>query len=101
VPKPSFRVELTPPAQTEKDRLEREDPQKYKKLGRVLHLLQIGEHQHASLNIHPFDSKTGPNGERLNVAYVENKVAGAYRVLFCHRKGATRVIIVVYIGPHY
>jgi hypothetical protein len=54
---------------------------------------------HPSLKTHEFRSLTGPNGEKVFEAYVQQKTPGAYRVFWYY--GPERgMITIVAITPH-
>jgi hypothetical protein len=55
--------------------------------------------RHPGLQSHRYQSKSGPNGEALWEAYVENQTPGAWRIWFWY--GPDReTITVLTIGPH-
>jgi len=97
-PRP-FRVELSPEAKSTKDDLEVTNPKRFRKVLKTLALLETNHH-HPSLNIHKFKSKKGPNGEQVWVAYVENNVPAAYRLLWCHLQGRAGTIFVIAVTTH-
>lgn len=95
-----WRLEFTKEADAQRKAIEEGNPQKYKKVGRALGLLEQNP-KHPSLETHRFTSLSGPNGEDLWVAYVENAITHAYRILWCYKQGERGVIVVAYVGPHY
>ena len=55
--------------------------------------------RHPSLNTHKYDSLSGPEGEEIFEAYVENKTPGAYRVFWYYGPGQG-VLTILAITPH-
>lgn len=55
--------------------------------------------RHPSLNTHEYKGSTGPNGEKLFEAYVEQKTPHAYRI-FWYYGHEQETIIVTAIIPH-
>ncbi len=50
---------------------------------KTLGLLQSNP-RHPGLHTHKYDRFTGPNGEDVFAAYVENRTPAAYRLFFCY-----------------
>lgn len=93
-----FRLLFSKTADAERKRLEKEDPQKHRKVQRTLGLLETNL-RHSSLKTHEFKSMKGAKGEKVFEAYVENAISGAYRV-FWHYGPSQGFITVVAITPH-
>ncbi|WP_242063349.1 hypothetical protein [Nostoc sp. FACHB-892] len=55
--------------------------------------------RHPSLNTHKYESLSGPNGEEIFEAYVENKTPAAFRV-FWYYGSEQGVITILTITPH-
>ncbi|WP_225895724.1 hypothetical protein [Dendronalium phyllosphericum] len=55
--------------------------------------------RHASLNTHKYESLSGPNGQEILEAYVENKTPAAFRV-FWYYGPEQGVITILAITPH-
>ncbi len=74
------------------------DAARLRKVENALARLQANP-RHPGLNTHRYQSKSGPNGEPVWEAYVENQTPGAWRIWFWH--GTDReTITVLTIGPH-
>lgn len=69
-----------------------------KAVRKALGYLQVNP-RHPSLETHEFESKIGPNGEKVFEAYAENRTPGAYRIFFYYGPGRG-VVSVVTIIPH-
>jgi hypothetical protein len=78
-----FQIKLTSEAKEVLARLANVDPKKYKKVLKTLGLMQVNL-RHPGLKTHKFDSLTGPKGEDVFEAYVENRTPGACRVFWCY-----------------
>lgn len=76
-----------------------------KQVRKTLALLETNP-RHPSLQTHKFRSFSGPNGEDVFEAYVQNQTPGAYRVFFHYGpdrlEGKRRipVLTIVAITPH-
>ncbi|NER92738.1 MAG: hypothetical protein F6J86_02575 [Symploca sp. SIO1B1] len=55
--------------------------------------------RHPSLQTHKYDTLSGPNGEEVFEAYVENRTPGAFRV-FWYYGPSQGVITIIAITPH-
>jgi len=84
------------------------DPAKkglYKQLLKTLALLEANT-RHPSLKTHRYFGLTGPSGEPVWEAYVQNRTPEAYRVFFCYGpdiiEGENRqaVITLLKLTPH-
>lgn len=90
-------------AEAELDAIRR-DPSKrglLKQVRKTLGLLETNL-QHPSLHTHKYQSLTGPNGEEVFEAYVQNRTPGAYRIFFCYGpdelRGGHRVPVLTIIA---
>jgi hypothetical protein len=93
-----FRIKLTSEAKEVLIQLANADPKKYKKVLKTLGLMQVNL-RHPGLNTHKFNSLTGPKGEDVFEAYVENRTPGAYRVFWCYGPEQEEITILA-ITPH-
>lgn len=75
-----------------------ENSPKLKKVRKALGLLETNP-RHPGLATHEFASLTGPAGEKVFEAYVENRTPGAWRVFWYYgpEPGMTRILN---IPPH-
>lgn len=98
---------FTPGARAAYEALER-DPQEaglLKQVRKTLGLLETNL-RHPSLRSHKFQSLTGPGGEEVFEASVQNQTPGAYRVFFIYGpdrlEGRKRipVLTIVAVTPH-
>src|SRR5260221_5138508 len=74
---------FTPEARATLERL-RANPSEaglYRQLLKPLGLMETNL-RHPSLNTHPYESISGPGGEKVFEAYAQNNTPGAYRVFF-------------------
>jgi hypothetical protein len=94
----NFRLEFQPEAIEALEILEQTDPKKYAKVQKTLGLMETNL-KHHSLQTHKFDSLSGPNGEEVFEAYVENRTPAAYRI-FWYYGPEKNVLTVVAITPH-
>lgn len=79
-------------------KLEQIDPKKYKKVLKTLGLMQTNL-RNPGLKTHKYNSLSGPEGEEIFEAYVENQTPGAYRVFWYYGIGKN-VITILAITPH-
>jgi hypothetical protein len=93
-----FQLRLTSEAKEVLVQLAKADPKKYKKVLKTLGLMQVNL-RHPGLNTHKFSSLTGPKGEDVFEAYVENQTPGAYRVFWCYGPEQEEITILA-ITPH-
>jgi hypothetical protein len=93
-----FRLVLTSEAQLTLTALAEADFKKYKKVVKTLGLMEINL-RHPGLNTHKYDSLSGPNGEDVFEAYVENQTPGAFRVFWFYGPTQEEITIVA-ITPH-
>jgi hypothetical protein len=92
-----FRLVLTSEAKLTLAALAEGDFKKYKKVVKTLGLMEINL-RHPGLNTHKYDSLSGPNGEDVFEAYVENPTPGAFRVFWFY--GPTQEEITIVATPH-
>jgi len=76
-----FSLEFSTEARDVLTNLQEVDPKKYKKLLKTLGLMSSNL-RHPSLQTHKYDTLSGPNGEEVFEAYVENRTPGAFRVFW-------------------
>lgn len=77
--------------------LAQHDQRKHDRVKRALGFLEH-DPKHKSLQVHPFQSKKGPKGEKVWTAYAEQKTPAAYRIFFHYLPNYT--IFIVAITPH-
>lgn len=94
----NFRLIFVPTAIAALKALEKEQPQKYRKVLKTLALMERNL-RHPGLNTHKYSSIQGKNGEEVFESYVENKTPGAFRV-FWHYGPDRQEITIVAITPH-
>ncbi|CAD5912510.1 hypothetical protein PCC9214_00132 [Planktothrix tepida] len=94
----NFRIEFSSSARDSLINLQELDAKKYNKVLKTLGLMATNL-RHPSLKTHKYDTLSGPNGEEIFEAYVENKTPAAFRVFWYYGpdKG---VITVIAITPH-
>ena len=93
-----YKLKLTSEAKKSLTSLSKANPKKYKKVLKTLGLMEINLH-HPSLNTHKYDSVSGPNGEEVFEAYVENKTPAAFRVFWFYGPNRGELTILA-ITPH-
>lgn len=78
-----------------------QDPSKKLILNAVRKTLALMESnlRHPSLNTHEFTSLSGPDGEKIFEAYVQQKTPGAYRIFWYYGPSKDDLTIVA-IVPH-
>jgi hypothetical protein len=95
-----FELEWVDKAKETYNLLKISPPEKarYKAIKKTLRFLASNP-RHKSLQTHPFLSLKGPNGEKVFVAYAQQKTPAAYRVLWYY--GPSKGIITIFaITPH-
>ncbi len=94
----SFRLTFTTEAREALRALEAEDRPRYKKVLKTLGLLETNP-GHPSLQTHKYHSLSGPDGEEVFEAYVEQHTSGAWRVFWYYgpERGMIRILN---ITPH-
>jgi hypothetical protein len=93
-----FALTFTPEAASVLKELEARNAPKLKKVRKTLALLESNP-RHPGLSTHEFTSLSGPAGEKVFEAYVENRTPGAWRVFWYYgpRPGMIRILN---ITPH-
>lgn len=94
----NFRLVFTTEAKEALAKLQATDSKKYQKVLKTLGLMETNL-RHPGLNTHKYESLSGPNGEEIFEAYVENKTPGAFRV-FWYYGPEQGVITILAITPH-
>lgn len=94
----NFRLNFSTEATETLASLQELDSKKYAKVLKTLALMETNL-RHPSLNSHKYDSLSGPEGEEIFEAYVENKTPGAYRVFWYYGPGQG-VLTILAITPH-
>lgn len=96
----AYDLTFTTNARTSVAKLEA-DPAAASRLRKVRKALAFLESnpRHPGLRVHPFRSLSGPAGEAVFEAYVENQTAGAWRIWFWYGPGRAEITILE-IGPH-
>jgi hypothetical protein len=94
----TFRLHFLPDAENQLRALKhiRALEKRYKAVIKALLYLQQNP-RHPGLNIHHFESMSGPNGEKIWEAYAENNTPGAYRIFFFygHEKRMISIISII------
>ncbi len=67
-------------------------PKKYKKVQKILGYME-NNLRHPSLQTHEYQSLSGPEGEKMFEAYVENKTPGAWRIFWYYGPGQSVITI--------
>ena len=88
-----FKIILTETAGKTCDDLVQTDPVKLKKVTKTLGLLQANP-KHPSLQTHEYRSLSGPQGEKVYEAYVENRTPAAFRIFWYYGPGKGAITIV-------
>ncbi|PLZ99077.1 hypothetical protein CEN45_16715 [Fischerella thermalis CCMEE 5198] len=94
----NFRLLFTTEAKEALAKLQQTDSKKYQKVLKTLGLMETNL-RHPGLNTHKYESLSGPNGEEIFEAYVENKTPGAFRV-FWYYGPEQGIITILAITPH-
>ncbi len=94
----NFKIIFSTEASTALAKLQQTDSKKYQKVLKTLGLMETNL-RHPSLKTHKYESLSGPNGEEIFEAYVENKTPAAFRV-FWYYGSEQRVITILTITPH-
>ncbi len=93
-----FQLQYSTKARDVLSNLKHIDPKKHKKALKTLGLMQTNL-RHPSLKSHKYLSLSGPKGEEIFEAYIENKTSAAFRVFWYY--GPNKSIITIYsITPH-
>lgn len=93
-----FRLTFTPEAAAVLRELTAESHPKLRKVRKALGLLESNP-RHPGLATHEFTSLSGPAGEKVFEAYVENRTPGAWRV-FWYYGPQPGMIRILNITPH-
>lgn len=93
-----FRLVFTTEAREALLLLNETNPKKFRKVQKILGVMETNL-RHPSLKTHKYDSLSGPNGEEIFEAYVENKTPGAWRIFWYYGPGQS-VITIFAITPH-
>ncbi len=93
----NFKIIFSTEASTALAKLQQTDSKKYQKVLKTLGLMEINL-RHPSLNTHKYESLSGPNGEEIFEAYVENKTPAAFRVFWYGSEPG--VLTILTITPH-
>lgn len=93
-----FKLKFTSEAKNSLESLKKDDPKKHKKVLKTLGLMEVNL-RHPSLNTHKYNSISGPNGEEVLEAYVENKTPAAFRVFWYYGPNRDELTILA-ITPH-
>lgn len=94
----AFKLSFTREAASVLRKLEAEKDPKLKKVRKTLGLLEINP-RHPGLATHEFTSLSGPAGEKVFEAYVENRTPGAWRIFWYYGPDAG-MIRVLNIAHH-
>lgn len=89
----TFQLTFTPEAGSVLNALKAGKDPKLKKVRKALGLLETNP-RHPGLATHEFTSLTGPAGEKVFEAYVENRTPGAWRIFWYYgpEPGMIRVL---------
>ncbi len=93
-----FDLVFQPEAEETLNKLEQIDPKKSKKVLSTLGKMQTNM-RYPGLRTHKYNSLSGPEGEEVFEAYVENQTSAAYRVFWYYGIGKN-VITILAITPH-
>jgi hypothetical protein len=93
-----FTLSFTPEAASVLRKLEAENDPRLKKVRKALGLLESNP-RHPGLATHEFTSLSGPAGEKVFEAYVENRTPGAWRIFWYYGPGPG-MIRVLNVTPH-
>jgi hypothetical protein len=95
-----YELIFTPQADSDLSEIENDPSRKHilKALRKTLGLMETNL-RHRSLNTHEFRSLTGPRGEKVFEAYVQQRTPSAYRVFWYYGPEKGQITIVA-ITPH-
>ena len=95
-----YRIELTPRAAEEFNRLMNDNSQIkiFKAVKKTLDFMEVNL-RHPSLNTHEFHSLKGPRGEKVFDAYAQQKTPGAYRIFWYYGSQKNQITVFA-ITPH-
>jgi hypothetical protein len=94
----TFQLTFTPEAAAVLRKVDADGDPKLRKVRKALGLLETNP-RHPGLATHEFASLSGPAGEKVFEAYVENRTPGAWRIFWYYGPGP-RMIRVLSITPH-
>ncbi len=94
----NFRLVFTTEAKEALSRLQETDSKKYQTVLKTLGLMETNL-KYPGLNTHTYESLSGPNGEEIFEAYVDNKTPGSFRVFWFYGP-EQGVISILAITPH-
>lgn len=88
----AFKLSFTPEARDVLRALEKMDKPKHRKVLKTLGLIESNP-RHPGLCTHKFKSLSGPNGEDVFEAYVEQNAPSAWRVFWYYGPGRAKIRI--------
>lgn len=88
----AFKLSFTPEARDVLHSLERKDMPRHRKVLKTLGLIESNP-RHPGLQTHKFKSLTGPNGEDVFEACVEQNTPAAWRVFWYYGPGRATIRI--------
>lgn len=88
----AFKLSFTPEAGDVLRALEKKDKLKHRKVLKTLGLIESNP-RHPGLRTHKFKSLSGPNGEEVFEAYVEQDTPAAWRVFWYYGPGRATIRI--------
>jgi len=96
----TFNLLFTDQASADLDHLENNKglSKRFKAVKKALGYLETNP-RHQSLHTHKYSSLSGPNGENIFEAYVENKTSAAYRIFWYYGPKKNNITILT-ITPH-
>jgi hypothetical protein len=96
----AFKLLFTDQASADLDRLKNDKSllKRFKAVRKALGYLETNP-RHQSLHTHKYSSLSGPNGEDIFEAYVENKNPAAYRIFWYYGPKKNNITILT-ITPH-
>ncbi len=96
----TFELDISAEAKEQLAKLKKNSDleKRYKAVAKALNYLKTNP-RHPGLNVHPFDSMSGPGGAKVWEAYAENNTPRAYRIFFSYgpKKQMIRIIAIL---PH-
>jgi hypothetical protein len=94
----NYTIVLTESAAETLQELAADSPKKLKKVRKALGLMETNI-RHPGLQTHEFTSLSGPNGEKVFEAYVENRTPGAYRIFWYYGPQSGEITVFA-MTPH-
>ncbi|MEX1186659.1 MAG: hypothetical protein WEA80_08715 [Gemmatimonadaceae bacterium] len=89
----AFKLSFTPEARDVLQALEKKDKPKHRNVLKTLGLIESNP-RHPGLRTHKFKSLSGPNGEDVSEAYVEQDTPAARRVFWYYGPGRATIRII-------